>query len=543
MNCHFPVYVNGSRWVPNRLFLPPAFLLLVILSVNASAYKPDTLGLPRTIPAWVNQKTVDTTGKHLRQAWLEMGGLASSSRSTPFWLQANQFGTIPESLPAGLVRVVVSRGYRPTAGIRQRKTDWGYGLELVGQTGQVNRLLIAEAYLKARLGVFEVFAGRRKQIVGLVESGLSSGSFIWSGNALPLPRVQIGIPTYTPLGFTRGWIALKGFFAHGWFGDLPYVSGSFLHQKAIFFRLGKEASRVRLYSSFNHQAQWGGYAPFLESDPTSSFGGQLANSLEAYVNVVVPLKTDALKNLSKFTTYDQNRVGDHRGAAEIAIEFQRNTWSLLFYQQHFYDLGRKLYNGRNIEDGLYGLRFERKHRRTGIDEVIVELFNSGGQGYIQFGRTLGGEPENYFLNGQYPDGWSYQGRTIGTPFITQTSASKAALPSIPFHGYTAANELITGNYGINNNRVWALYTGLRGHAGSRWGYQLKGSFSRNYGTFTAPFPGGTNQYSGLASLSKTMMFLNGSTLLLSVGYDQGKLLASSGQYGGYLGLRKAWPSR
>ncbi|WP_080240197.1 capsule assembly Wzi family protein [Spirosoma rigui] len=504
---------------------------------------PDTLGLPRALPSRVNQTTADSSDKRSLQGWLELGGFASSSTSTPFWLQANQFGTIPETAPAGLMRLGVGLGYHPASAARRRKTDWGYGLELVGQTGQVNRLLIPEAYIKARLGVFEAFAGRRKQIVGLVESSLSSGSFIWSGNALPLPRVQIGIPTYTALRFTRNWIAIKGFFAHGWFGNLPYVSGSFLHQKAIFFRLGKEESRIRLYASFNHQAQWGGYAPFLESDPNSSFGGQFPTSLEAYAHVVIPMKSDALKNLSKFTTYDQNRVGDHRGAAEAAIEYQTKTWALLFYQQHFYDLGRKLYNGRNIEDGLYGLRFERKHQPTGIQEVIVELFNSGGQGYIQFGRTLGGEPENYFINGQYPDGWSYQGRTIGTPFITQASVSNAALPRIPFHGYTAANELITGDYAINNNRVWALYTGIRGQAGPRWGYQLKGSFSQNYGTFLAPFPGGTNQYSALASLSRRLMFLQGSTLLLSVGYDEGKLLASSRQYGGYLGLRKTWAGR
>jgi hypothetical protein len=543
MNYPLTVSVGVCRRVLYSLFLVSTFLPGVFFSARASAYKPDTLGLPRTLPPWINQATVDSTSKRRWQAWLEVGGLASSSASTPFWLQANQFGTVPETAPAGLVRLGTRLDYQPNSGPKRRKTDWGYGLELIGQTGRVNRLLLAESYLKARLGVVEVFAGRRQQIVGLLESGLSSGSFIWSGNALPIPRVQIGMPTYTPLRFTRNWIALKGFYAHGWYGDAPYVKGSFLHQKAIFFRLGRDQSRIRLYASFNHQAQWAGYAPFLESDPTSSFGGQLANSFEAYVNVVLPLKTDALKNLAKFTTYDQNRVGDHRGSAEAAIEYQGKTWALLFYQQHFYDLGRKLYNLRNIEDGLYGLRFERRHQPRGIQEVIVELFNSGGQGYLQFGRMLGGEPENYFINGQYPDGWSYKGRTLGTPFITQASQSNAALPRIPFQGFTATNEHIVGDWAINNNRVWALYTGIRGQAGPRWSYLIKGSFSRNYGTFASPFPGGTNQHSALASLSRHMMFLRGSTLLMSVGYDEGKLLASSRQYGGYLGIRKAWTSR
>lgn len=518
-------------------------LLLITTTTDLQAYHPDSLRLPRTLPVWTIQPVSDSTSRHPLQGWLEVGGLASSSGTTPFWLQANQFGTIPEATPAALVRAGLGRSYRVPMGRKLPKADWGYGFELVGHGISRNQLIIPELYLKARLGIFDVFVGRRRQVIGLVESSLSSGSFIWSGNALPIPRVQLGLPTYIPLRFTKNWIAVKGFYAHGWFGNTPYVTGSYLHQKAIFFRLGRDQSHIRLYASFNHQAQWGGYAPFLESDPTSSFGGQLASSLEAYANVVLPLKTEALKNRAKFTTFDQNRVGDHRGSAEAAIEYRRKTWSLLFYQQHFYDLGRKLYNLRNIEDGLYGIRLENKRPKAGIKEVIVELFNSGGQGYMQFGRTLGGEPESYFLNAQYPDGWSYKGRTLGTPFITQASASNSNLPNIPFQGFTATNERIAGNYAINNNRVWALYTGLRGQVGRRWGYQIKGSFSRNYGTFTAPFPGATNQYSTLISLSRTMRFLQGSTLLMSVGYDQGKLLASSQQYGGYVGIRKEWSRR
>lgn len=518
------------------------FFLVVTLTIGLPAisvvYKPDTLG--RTLPVWIQQPTHDSTSLRPTKGWLEIGGLASSSGETPFWLQANQFGTIPETTPAGLLRLGMSRDYHPQP--KRRPFDWGYGLELVGQAGAIQKLIVPEAYLKARLGVFELFGGRRKQVVSLLESPLSSGSFIWSGNALPLPRLQVSLPTYTPLGFTRNWVALKGFYAHGWFGNTPYVTRSYLHQKALFIRLGRDQARIRLYAAFNHQAQWGGYARFLESDPTSSFGGQLASSPEAYLNVVLPLKTDALKNRAKFTTFDQNRVGDHRGAAEAAVEFQGKKWAFLIYQQHFYDLGRKLYNLRNIEDGLYGLRLSNRHRTRGLQEVIVELFNSTGQGYIQFGRKLGGEAENYFLNAQYPSGWSYQGRTLGTPFITQAQAGRDRLPRIPFRGYTAANELIEGNFAINNNRVLALYTGLRGQ-GLRWGYQLKASFSRNYGTFTAPFPDGTNQYSALASLSRTTAFLRGSTLLLSLGYDQGQLLASSRQYGGYLGIRKEWRIR
>ena len=479
--------------------------------------------------------------QHNRNWQAEVGGLSSSSGRTPFWLQTNQYGTVPKMAPTARLRTSVSQDYyQPDSLGRRPKADWGFGVELVGLLGQTQQLLLAQAYLKGRWGVFEFFGGRRQQLMGLGQSSLSSGSFSWSPNALPLPRLELSIPDYAPLGFTGERLALKGFFAHGWFGNAAFVQRSFLHQKAIYLRYGREQARLKLHAGFNHQAQWAGYAPFLETDPTSSFGGQIADSFVAYLNVVIPLKAKALKNLSKFTTYDQNRVGDHRGSAEAAMEIRLGGGTVWLYQQHFYDLGRKLYNLRNIEDGLYGVRFVRPQPHHLLGEVVVELFSSGSQGIVQFGRPLGGEAENYFINGQYPDSWSYRGRTIGTPFITQASDSHPGLERTTFSGYTAANQLISGHYGINNNRVWALYAAVAGALGSQWEYELKASYSKNYGTFSLPFEEVVRQFSAAGSLTKATPWLGGSALLVRVGYDQGQLLTYPAQVGLYVGLRKEW---
>ncbi len=522
-------------------FSPCQFTRLGLFAISVCIAQP-LIAQPGAVPSSRALES-DSTPQRVTHALVEAGGLFSSSGITPYWLQTNQYGIVPKSAPTALLIAGVQADYRGGNGPYRRRADWGYGLEVVGQGGSTNRVILAEGYLKARLGVFELSAGRRRQREGLAESPLSSGSFIWSGNALPLPQVELSIPDYAPLGFTRGLVAVRGSFAHGWFGRSTYVSNSFLHRKAIYVRLGKPQSRVRLHGAFTHYSQWAGYAPFLESDPTSSFSGQIANSVDAYVNVVVPVKTNRLKNLAKFTTYDQNRVGDHRGSADMAVEIRLNHGSIFAYQQHFYDIGRKLYNLRNIEDGLYGVRFQDTRPNRLFQDVVIELFNSGSQGVFQFGKVLGGEAENYFLNGQYPEGWSYRGRTIGTPFMSQSADVDPALPRISFGGPTLAGELIEGVYGINNNRVWALHTGLSGNFGREWGYTAKASYSRNYGTTTIFFPANTNQLSTLVSITKAMNWLAGSTLLVSVGYDEGKLLVSPSQVGGYVGLRKTWSGR
>lgn len=479
---------------------------------------------------------------------IEVGALIANTPTTPYWLQTNQYGIVPKASPAGLLIATLSSDYRYDQRRPRRLTDWGYGLQFVGQltdasrASEPSRVLVAQAYAKFRLSIFEVWGGRRRQVVGLAQSPLSSGSYIWSANALPLPRIELAIPEFTPVPLTRGWLAIKGFYAHGWFGDTRYVRGSYLHQKVLYARLGKAESAVRLYGAFTHQAQWGGYAPFLAWDPRVSFNGHMPTGPEAYLWVVVPIKTQALKDLSKFTTYDQNRVGDHRGSAEAAIDVRLPHGTITHYQQHFYDLGRKLYNFRNIEDGLYGLRFTDNRPDRLITEALVELFNSGSHGIVQFGKPLGGEAENYFLNGQYPDSWSYRGRTLGTPFMSQAADVNPNLPSIPFVGYTKDIQRISGRYGINNNRVWAVHSGLSGALGRHWRYTTKATYSKNYGSFMLPFPPGTNQFSGLLSVTRTMQWPTPSTLITSVGYDRGKLLPNERQVGAYVAWRKTWTS-
>ena len=81
---------------------------------------------------------------------------------------------------------------------------------------------------------------------------------------------------------------------------------------------------------------------------------------------------------------------------------------------------------------------------------------------------MGGN-DNYFNNGEYQSGWTYYGRTIGTPFIT---------PCPP------AADGIT--YGVYNNRVVAHYLGIQGFAAGKIPYRVRLSYSRNYGMY---FPG------------------------------------------------------
>jgi hypothetical protein len=464
----------------------------------------------------------------------EVGGFYGSTGQTPFWLRTNQYGIVPNSLPKATIRAGVRQDYcyypltDITAPLRRDRFGIGYGLEVVSNLGAQakNTILIPEAYVKIRAGAFEFMAGRRREVVGLVDSTLSSGSYSWSGNALPLPKVQISLPDYTPIGFTKGLFSFRGSFAHGWFGSQRKVQHYFLHQKSLYARLGKPRWPVKFYAGFNHQAQWGGVTDQLPESIVKD--GHFPSSLQDYIFVIAGNSLGRLVGLdtTRYSRFDrENRVGNHLGTIDLGIEFSSRSVSILLYHQSVYEDG-SLYYLTNIEDGLTGLRFRNlKPAPSGlrITGAVVELLytKSQGGGVFNDGNKFRGK-DNYFNHTQYQDGWSYFGRTIGTPFITPVTDSR---PDLSQYGF------------FSNNRVRAYHTAIQGNFAKNCMFLVKFSYSENYGTYDVPFPKTARQLSSLMTLELPVN-QRGLLVTFSAAADQGDLFPNSS--GVYAGVRKTW---
>jgi hypothetical protein len=458
---------------------------------------------------------------------IETGALFSSSQ-TPFWLRANQYGIVPLKNPALRFSANLYSDYKATDSTGRRAiVDWGYGLNVVMNVGAPNQFIIPEAYVKGRLGAFEIYAGRRKEIIGLVDTLLTSGSYIWSGNALPFPKIQVALPAFTPVPFTKGIISIMGTFSHGWFESANrLVKGSYLHQSSVYGRLGKPSWRVKLYGGANHQVMWAGYSDYL--DPTVAANGQLPSSLKYFPAVVLgtqnPFPDDqAIQTISHF---EENRIGNHLGSIDLAAEVNLNHWNLFAYRQFVYDDG-SLFYGTNLDDGLNGLRIRNNYQPDKsaffLRQITVEYLFTGSQGgdvFILEDPKRRGR-DDYFNNSQYLDGWTYFGRTIGTPFLTPL---QEANPSLPPH------------FGIANNRVSAFHVGLSALVFNKVDIVSRLSFSRNAGTYAVPYLRIPGQFSGLLTASLPTNLFGGTILNGSLAVDSGGLLPNS--VGGYISLRK-----
>ncbi len=437
----------------------------------------------------------------------ELKALASDSQSTPFWMRSLQYGSVPIENPGIGVRLGMHRMYQ-----REKRYDWKYGVEVNAWGGQQSAIFLTEAYVSGRRGGWELWAGRKKEIYGLGDTTLTSGFYAWSGNALPMPKIQLGTPGY--LNLLNKWIGLKMTYAHGWFDNRGPLENVMLHQKSLYGRIGKPDSRLNLFGGLNHQVQWGGnrIVPLATKRAINVY----PSSLNAYFYVVTVLKNKNWVAVDPNTTSDDtdNQYGNHLGSIDIAAAYNTNWGGVLLYRQTAYEQGA-VFNLTPADDGLTGLslRLDGQHF---IEGVLIEHLYTGNQGLYRswiaklFNTvdTHNGEKIEYMYNGARSTGWWYQADEIGTPLIMRDTKT-----------------LLGGNQ-FTYNAVNVIYLGIRGHISDEIDWVFRGSRSTN--TFLRPSKSIPPIYLQQSySLLINRVQNEKLTYSFHVSYDQGDMLKGS----------------
>jgi hypothetical protein len=128
-----------------------------------------------------------------------------------------------------------------------------------------------------------------------------------------------------------------------------------------------------------------------------------------------------------------------------------------------------------------------------------------------------------FNHQQYFDGWSYNGRTIGSPFLIPQSEIRTERK--------VDNDFVF----VNNNRIRAFYLGFNGKINDI-SLTLRTSFSKNFGAITLPTPpAAQNSYFFQASIPLKRI---GGSFKTSIALDQGDLIYDN--YGVNIAFCKSW---
>lgn len=475
---------------------------------------------------------------------IELQGGFTSNNVVPFWMRSNQYGSIPVEGGSGSAIIRSFREYRQKGEWQGKKNnnnslwDFGYAFEGRVNLGKETQAQLIDAHLKMKFAMFEIKAGRSKDVMGLNgDTLLTSGNFAVSGTALGVPKFEISIPEYYRLPIFGGLFSFKGNFANGYMGKVEINPNifkvktntteldGFLHQKSLYGRLGKESWPLQLYAGFNHQAQWGAERKIYGKHFKLSLLETMwyVNSGKPYGNNIIP----------------RSKIGNHQGSIDLGGSYNFGSITVMLYRQNFYDVGA-LASLANINDGLNGItitnnNYKKKARFWDWNKILAEFFYSKNQAGYPWSKITKSGDENYYNHYEYLEGWSYKQIGIGTPLIVTANSVRPNQARFPAEFFIS-------------NRVASGHLGLSGHI-EKWELSTKLTYSKHYGTFITSEYGrslGSKReppYKRFTPVSQFSAYFQGERLLAnnlhigaSISVDNGKLLENS--FGTIIKIRK-----
>ena len=435
----------------------------------------------------------------------EVSVVTSTGQFSPTFIHGNTNGNIALQPHSGNLSVgIIKPATRPS-----RWFDYDFGIVLTGRvqgdqqtafespkptvTGYFQQL-----YAHTRLYVIDITVGIKPEVYGSQDPVFSSGGFLFSGNAYPIPRITIGVDNYTPIPGLFGYLEFKGGLTQGWFVDYLEPSAAMPNAttKAMFhhahasLRAGGKLP-VNVSYAFHHAAQWGGTSPLY---------GPMPSDFRAWVNIM-------LARSGGVSLSDQlNAEGNHIGFQEWCLWFNYGGWEArAYWQTIFEDKSAAFIGYNNAQDGLWGLHI-KQHNWPFINAFTYEFFNTTAQDgpyHDRDGLIYGGR-DSYFYNAAYQQGWTHFGRTIGNSLLSPTNnrvRNHFVALGGDIYGYryrVAAN--ITQNWGTYQAPQYSKNTGLlievRKQFDKAWGLEFGLTLAADIGTQFG------NSYGALFTITK-----------------------------------------
>lgn len=437
---------------------------------------------------------------------IEASGSAATDEYTPFWIISNKYGTIP--LDAGNASFRAGVFHHQSLG---NKLHWDAGIDLLATTPRYRNIYIQQIYARIKYSCLDLTIGSKENYTSLWDKDLSSGDMVFSSNARPIPEINISIPQFTTIPFTKKRMQFRGNFAVGRSFDddyiqeyknekQDYIQNTLWHHKSLHIRILDPENKFPFTAiiGIRHHAQWGG----TSSDPKE---GTQPHSFKDFVRIIMGKSGDENASLSD----QKNALGNHYGAYDLKLGYFNPAFNIHIYRQHYFDdrSGMELYN---LPDGLYGIQADILSFPL-MNNIVFEFLHTRDQSgpihYIKFDRDkysgYGGGKDDYYNNGEYTTGVSYFNKSIGSPLITSPEYNT------------------NGDLGFKNNRVRAFHLGFQGYLSRQVLYRILATSSENWGTMDKPFLKKANNFSCAAKISYCHPRLEGWLFSGEIGADFG----------------------
>lgn len=379
----------------------------------------------------------------------------------PFWLEMNRLGQVDDQ---SRVQQIFLFDWRQSAGSRNAKFFFDYGASLAGRLSGESSIYAEQYWGRIRSGRFYLLAGAKAE--PLWEGGLShtNGNFFLSNNARPNPRVELGVENFPPV--RTGWFNRFSFdvsYSEYFLLDDRIVDNANLHHKRVMinYRINRQFT---FHAGLDHWVFWGGTSPDSEIGKIPGF--------KYYLRYI--LGRGGGKNSPE--TDQNNKAGNQLGQNLFQLDFKQPDYELKVYYQHLFEDGSG-FLFHNIQDGFWGISFRRFKEKPLVQRVIIEYMNTMNQSgpYHKYAPDpskpdllIGKGRDNYFNHGVYRSGFVSYNRMIGSPLFVPTVVDGVST-------------------GFESTRVQGIHGGMDGYLSEQVYWSGRGTYSRYYGRYDAPF--------------------------------------------------------
>ena len=417
---------------------------------------------------------------------IESFGSAASGKYTPFWIVSNKYGIAPLDAGNAYFRSGIFHNQSLGYGFQ-----WSAGIDIIAAAPRYRNVYAHQIYAGIRYKSLDLTIGSKENYTSMWDRDLSSGDMVHSANARPIPEINISVPQFTPVPYTKGIIQFKGNFAVSRSFDEDYIQhfinekqhftkNTLWHNKSLHIKLIDPQNRFPLTTSFGirHHVQWGG----TSSDPEV---GVQPHTFKDFIRVVSGMAGGE----EAYHSDSINVLGNHYGSYEIKVGYLSTAFDIFIYKQHYIEdtSGIEYYN---YQDGLYGIQASL-HNFPLINKIVFEFVSTRNQSgpihFINFDHTkypgFGGGSDDYYNNNGYRAGISYFNRSIGSPLLSSPEYNE------------------NGDLGFKNNRIRAFHLGIQGYLSKQVSYRILATSSEGWGTMSSPFLKKDNNFSCAAKIS------------------------------------------
>ena len=461
-----------------------------------------------SLPSYAGANDIDSV-----RCFAEVKASFSSGENTPFWLVNNLQGLGSPEKNNGYVRAAVIKDID-----NSRRFSWGAGIDLVGGWRQTAPFSIHQLYGEVKYRCLGAMLGSKEIWGEFNDPRLSSGNLLFSGNAMPIPQLRMGIFDYAPFWGTKGWFSVRGYVSFGMFSDSKWqkswVAPEFnrnknvlFHSKGLWIR-GGNTDKFPLTGEVGIEmaTQFGGTA-YLNTE-----GGEvlkLPHRLKDWLKAVFPMKG----NSSVYWGEAYNVQGNMLGEYNIALSWMpKADWSIKAYYEHYFDDQSQMTFEYGWKDGLWGVEVQLPKNHF-VSAIVYEYIATKDQTGPVLNNANDKVPEqvsgrdNYYGNYLYT-AWQHWGMGIGNPLIISP---------------------IYNNHRLNfvSTRLLGHHFAFSGNPADNLSYRVLLSYSRNWGTYNRPLPEVKSNVNGLVEISWKPKGLGGWYSTLGIAGDAGKMIGKS----------------